>query len=1588
MKQRTNVLRLVFTVMLALVATLVLVACGGNTDAKDVADAKEALVIGYTTPDTKDSVTRNLDLPTTGLKGVTITWSSNAPTIITNAGQVIRPSVDTSVTLTASLSKGGATDNKIFAVTVVAAEATLTPEQALAALEITGTGLTYDEDKDEYTTVNTINLPTTVGGHSVEWFANSPVINAQTGVVTQPAYGLPAARVTLEASIGNAEREFIIIVPALETMPAAQVVDLAHGQLIISTAPIREDITLPTSVVVEDTFGEVYNVTVTWVSSEPDLVGHDGKVGTLPDEETPITLTATLSYQGETKVKEFSLIVTVLEEAEEVENFAEAFNVYKETSKPYVQINGVSVVYELGDGVMLVDAAGELLFAYDNGNGSWRGSLDNTKLYNVRGVFDVFYGSKQLSANDSNRPPISFVEVEGDAHTVNFEEVAKLTDLTPATAPDAFSVDNPFEYKAVRLTAKVLEVNQENYGVLLVDPDFDGNIADLNHESGTPYENKAAIVYYSSNLAAIRPFKNTVITIDLVLYSYRTDRFIYTFVFGGEIEDIDGTPDTAAIFAGVKNELDGIIPGNVTSARIIDLVPNLLGTTITWQSSNEEVIDLEGNVTPVEGEIVEVELTATIKFGEATETHVITVKVGELNLSTVAQALALGEDAAVKVQGHLVGYSANNTLVLHDETGAIAIFVGGNQITAEVANQLKGAIGKEVLLEGFRTEYQGLEQIQHIYAVQVLTVDPTPAIEVDITEVAWTPEALLTHQNKLVSIVDGVVSAVDVDSHGNVKVTITLGDKTIDIRWDNRVTLTGGANVLATAVVGDVINVIDAPLSWTSNTPQIGYYVSGQVTLEADPNLERHDVVFMDGEEEVETTQAVHGRTILEYPTMTKEGFVFMGWFEEADLTNEWDHAAVVEEDLTLYAKWAVEAVIAHHEFWNGIYDGQGTGYAAGELTWDETFGSVTVNKDRVQINKSNFAPHDNQAMLVFSIRNTHHTAWMEFDFTSYESLSRISFEASVWNQTHFTAVTTVPNGLFALQVDVDGTWVRLGDNLLSTMVVDQYTEFSFDVDGPGKYRLVYSGESTINGNTTTALTVDNLKLYGPEKELENPVSITFDLNYDGAAEPTVVTIGKDELVNVPGNPTRTGFNFIGWALEGETELFDFETPITEDITLVALWEAAELLSIADARALPAGTWVEFVGVVTGFSEYNSEFNNHDYIYLQDDTAAINVYRVPQLEATVGAVYSVLGRIDNFNGLIQIASGSATLTLLEEETMTVPTPIVVENLADIDATYQSKKVSFDAVVKSVSSNGQTLTVTLGEVDIQLRTAGSSGVVNDHFKTAIVGQPVSVVGAYVGWFNGAQLSPHYVEEVLFLEFTDELKVAAAKENLTLADEYNVEFTLPTEGLHGVVVVWTADPAASLVEGKLVIPEEGQVVVTLTATLTLGEVTDTKVFEVTLKEAEVGVTETVIAKSAGGSTNMTAGSNPASSLELNEAIFEVSVNKGTPSSIVGLYADLRLYGDRNSGDGNELVISVKEGFIITKVEIVFGSSTNEYSSRITLGETVNNLSKAETTGTVTYDELLISSFAIKNTGEGGSSNPQVRINEIIITYATAQ
>jgi hypothetical protein len=137
-----------------------------QTDTQAVTAAIQALAITYGGSDGAASVTQAVGLPATGINETTVMWASNRTAINATTGMVTRPSHtagNTTVTLTATISKGAASETKAFTLIVAAKAASNNAD--LSGLRVSSGA--WNEMLDAAVTSNTLSVPNSIASLTV-----------------------------------------------------------------------------------------------------------------------------------------------------------------------------------------------------------------------------------------------------------------------------------------------------------------------------------------------------------------------------------------------------------------------------------------------------------------------------------------------------------------------------------------------------------------------------------------------------------------------------------------------------------------------------------------------------------------------------------------------------------------------------------------------------------------------------------------------------------------------------------------------------------------------------------------------------------------------------------------------------------------------------------------------------------------------------------------------------------------------------------------------------------------------------------------------------------------------------------------------------------------------------------------------------------------------------------------------------------------------------------------------------------------------------------------------------------------------------
>ena len=93
---------------------------------------------------------------------------------------------------------------------------------------------------------------------------------------------------------------------------------------------------------------------------------------------------------------------------------------------------------------------------------------------------------------------------------------------------------------------------------------------------------------------------------------------------------------------------------------------------------------------------------------------------------------------------------------------------------------------------------------------------------------------------------------------------------------------------------------------------------------------------------------------------------------------------------------------------------------------------------------------------------------------------------------------------------------------------------------------------SSSNNNTSGGNSNNNNNTSGGNNNKPSPKKYTVTFNSNGGTAVSKQIVEENSKVTKPANPTRNGYIFAGWTLNGN--IYNFDTPVKSNITLVATW--------------------------------------------------------------------------------------------------------------------------------------------------------------------------------------------------------------------------------------------------------------------------------------------------------------------------------------------------------------------------------------------------------------------------------------------------
>ena len=295
------------------------------------------------------------------------------------------------------------------------------------------------------------------------------------------------------------------------------------------------------------------------------------------------------------------------------------------------------------------------------------------------------------------------------------------------------------------------------------------------------------------------------------------------------------------------------------------------------------------------------------------------------------------------------------------------------------------------------------------------------------------------------------------------------------------------------------------------------------------------------------------GKTATKPANPSEEGWTFSGWYTDAACTKFFDFNTAITGDITLYAKWRQNAEA--DTYWCGLYTERSP---HGKVKLD----AVNVTSTTVG---QNFAAGTEITAYAYPDEGYLFKAWQDeagdvvstsnpYKFTlNSETYLYAIFEEGTAAPTEYAI--TVTDGKATVDADTkiskaaEGTKVTLTANAAPTDKV-------FD-----KWVVEYGSASITLANATSETTTFEM----PAGEVivkatykDKPVTtytVTFDSN--GGSAVTAQSIEAGQKATKPADPTKDGYDFKGWTLNGSA--YDFNTAVNGNITLVATWEQQQV---------------------------------------------------------------------------------------------------------------------------------------------------------------------------------------------------------------------------------------------------------------------------------------------------------------------------------------------------------------------------------------------------------------------------------------------
>jgi len=353
--------------------------------------------------------------------------------------------------------------------------------------------------------------------------------------------------------------------------------------------------------------------------------------------------------------------------------------------------------------------------------------------------------------------------------------------------------------------------------------------------------------------------------------------------------------------------------------------------------------------------------------------------------------------------------------------------------------------------------------------------------------------------------------------------------------------------------------------------------VQSDLVIVADYSTNKYEVTFKYNGQ-TETQSVIHGENAVP-PTVTdKTGYIFDGWSKQGE-SEIFNLETPITENITLNAVFNPIKYTVH--FVNGLNDEDI--YTLYEIPYDTTvsvpatpnlagYSFINWYTDKTYQTEYLFSTLIKGELSIYAKYEIIEVATYTVTFVTPTG-DEISVQDVVEGQSAIAPNAPKVEGYTFVRWDKDFSEITSNLTVVAEYDALTYTVSFYTEDGNELIDsvVVAHGQSAedkeptappVSGKTFVKWSKDISII---TKDIEVTAIYAFEtrtvyFDAKNGSDIVEVTVEYGKCVSIPSTPSYPGSVFAGWKKQDDTEIFNFETPITEDITLVATY--TELLGV------------------------------------------------------------------------------------------------------------------------------------------------------------------------------------------------------------------------------------------------------------------------------------------------------------------------------------------------------------------------------------------------------------------------------------------